>query len=447
MKRLILTTLLTLLASKVFAFEAVGEVSQTIYTQIQGNILNQVNLVAKSLAKYTATLLGSLYTAWLMWHIFKAVVDSNGKEFIKLVFKQSFVLIACLLFIYNIDLLNKYLQKPVEDTFNMFGNSILQNSLGISGNSGLIKDLALQMQDISLALIGEKYSLLNFNVINLLVKLLVVLMLFVIFIQIFLILITNYFKIMLPFAISPILLVFFFFPSLRQIPIKALNIMLDGIIKQGFIIMVVVIMSATLKTALTNGGYGLNMFDLNQLLIIIIVSFIYKQLLTTADSLSSELINTQQLGVNPTQGGGLLGAIAGAGTMAINYLNKGGNTSLGGLAKGLASGITGQGVNTGGATSLQGKASNFAGSAIGVIPNHLTKLGWKLNKNDPQTYPLNQSFGNFNEHTSNSANNQTLQNHHGNGTPSTKINTNKLTASAKSPALHNIKPIINKKEK
>lgn len=406
-KAILFTVLLAVFASNSYSadlFSNVGTEAQGIFETVQDSILKQVNLVAKSLSRYTATLLGSLYSMWLLWRVFKAIVDNDGKEFVKILFKQTAVLIVVLFLIYNLDVLNLYLQTPVIKTYNAFGQSLLQTSLGVSNSRELISTIGDLMNN-SVNEINSKDTLSIWgDIMQVLLAVVVFAMLFLVFIQIFLTLITNYFKIMLPFAISPILLMFFFFPSLRQIPIKALNIMLDGIIKQGFIIMVVIIMSSTLESSLTS-----DIDFLDKLLIILIFSFIYKQLLTTADSLSSELIGTQQLGVNPTQGGGLLGAMAGVGAMAMKHISSG-NTTLGGLLKGSFGGASGQGVSTGGAKTLQGKAGHLVGSAIGTggkfLANQAGNFAWKVS--DAQK--MSNTEASFDNALSKQAKQQGLQN-------------------------------------
>ncbi len=412
-KTILITVLLAVIASNAYStelFSDIGIEAQSIFEEVQKSIEKNVNLVAKGLSRYVATLLGSLYTIWLIWRVFKAIVDNDGKEFIKILLKQTAVLIAVLFLIDNLNVLNLYLQQPIIKTYNAFGQTLLQTSMGISNNKELIRTIAdLMNNSVNEINNADKVTIWG-DILQLLLAVVVFIMLFLVFIQIFLTLITNYFKIMLPFAISPILLMFFFFPSLRQIPIKALNIALDGIIKQGFIIMVVIIMASILENSLAS-----DRDFLDKLLIILIVSFIYKQLITTADSLSSELIGTQQLGVNPTQGFGLLGGLAGAGAMAMAYLNKGGDTSIGGLAKGMFGGLTGKGVNTGGAKTLQGKAGNLVGSAIGTggkaVAGQLGKLGWVV-KDAQDTSAFNANFDkNLNkEYTPEKAQTQALQN-------------------------------------
>lgn len=286
---------------QVDTFEFIGQQAQSIYDDVTKGIDKGVEKVAKDLAKQTSILFSATYGVWLIWQVMRAVWNRDGKQLFDIVFIKTVILGVCVFLVNNVNVINKYIQKPILQTYEMFGGVI------IGGNfETKIVELASQLSQVFYALNSGSGNILV-NLGQILISIVVMFLLFLLFTQIFLTLIKNYFRIMLPFSISPILAMFFFFPTLRPIPLKAFNIALDSIIKQGFLFIVVIIMSDVYSQTLSSLGENI---QIEGLVMIIILTLVYKEFITVAESMSSELIGTQNMGVAPQSSliGGLLGA-------------------------------------------------------------------------------------------------------------------------------------------
>ncbi|MDR0483929.1 MAG: type IV secretion system protein [Alphaproteobacteria bacterium] len=317
-------------------FEVIGQKSQSVYDQITKSIADNVEKIARSLSKQTAVIFSAIFSIWLMWQVILAVYSRDTSQLMSIITKRLILLAIISYLINNITAINKYIQKPLLQTYELFGGIIMGGNIDTQ-----IVNLATQLSKVFYALNSSSGNWLT-NAGQIILSLIVMFLLFSLFVQIFLILIKNYFRIMLPFAISPILTMFYFFPSFRQIPLKAINIVIDGIIKQGFIFIVVIIMSSIYANVLASIGEDIN---LEALIIVVIITLVYKEFLNVAESLSSELIGTQNMGTAGRSSliGGLAGMAGIAGSLYSAYKNSGlstgdSPTSLGGaLIKGAVS--------------------------------------------------------------------------------------------------------------
>lgn len=319
--------------------KGLGKVSNEAVQIIINSANSKTDAVMKITAYSTYALLVTVYIIFVIYTVTKLIVQGNGMlGLVKFVLPSFFLFSIISFLLLNISFITKYLQIPLLQIYKSFGGAVL----GYNGNA-LITDIANKCTTVFDALNQNTGSILT-NAGGVILSLFVLFLMFLIFLHIVLLLVKNYIKIILPFAFSPILLIAFVFPTFRALPMKALNIVLDGILKQGSLMFVIAVMTDVFSfsvkmVASEAGGTGM--------ITVLIIAFVYKDLLQTAEQFSSEIMGTQSLspvasniGMAASFGAGMFGARMATKFAKLGwkgYKNKG---AIGALAKKIGGGVS-----------------------------------------------------------------------------------------------------------